>query len=333
MKTNQISSRPVLTGRPDDFESGVPLPSPVSGGHSALSSEGKKKIKELSGPRPGVFLATLSVTWASIFGAMWLAAWANNTAVYIAVILFIGTRQNILALLIHEQTHYLCSRKPWGDVVTNLFAAWPIVVVTIEGYSKTHLSHHAHYFTENDPDFVRKRGKEWTFPMKVRFLFWLFFKDSIGGTFLELLSGKRKAKEGLVKREAVLPVECRIFFYAAIIGASIFFGFWKEILLMWLIPLFVVLPFIVRFSAICEHKYDVASGKIEESTATIILRWWERLLFPRLHFNYHIYHHFYPSISFCNLPKVHALYQKEGLVDERNLFRGYPAYFRYLLDL
>ncbi|MDA0348809.1 MAG: fatty acid desaturase [Verrucomicrobia bacterium] len=124
----------------------------------------------------------------------------------------------------------------------------------------------------------------------------------------------------------------RLFYYTVIVGVSIWFGFWKELLVLWIIPLLIVLPAIVRFSAICEHKYDIASGKIEESTATIIPFWWERLLFPRLHFNYHIYHHYYPGVAFTHLPEVHRIFQKEGLVDESNIFRGYHAYFKHLLE-
>ena len=332
MGVHITTSTQAIVDRPDGFVAGTPLPKTLLGDRRSLSPESQKAIKDLSGPRPGKFLLTLAVTWASIFAAIWMAVWLDNIWFYLLTILFIGTRQNILGLLIHEQTHYLCSRKQWGDVITNLFIAWPIVVVSIEGYSKTHLAHHAYYFSDNDPDFVRKRGKEWTFPMKVRFLFWLFFKDSLGGTFLELISGKRKHKEGLISRPALLPTWLRLFYYAVIVGLSIWLGFWKELLVLWIIPLLIVLPAIVRFSAICEHKYDIASGKIEESTATIIPHWWERLLFPRLHFNYHIYHHYYPGVAFTHLPAVHAIFQQEGLVDEKNIFCGYYAYFKCLLD-
>ena len=174
----QLTTSTLTTvGRPDDFVGRSPLASAVLGDRRSLSPEGQKAIKDLSGPRPGKFILTLAITWATIIGAIWAALWLDTIWFYILTILFVGTRQNILGLLIREQTHYLCSRKRWGDAITNLFIAWPIVVVSIEGYSKTHLAHHAYYFTGNDPDFVRKRGKEWTFPMKVRFLLWLFFKD------------------------------------------------------------------------------------------------------------------------------------------------------------
>jgi fatty acid desaturase len=321
-----------VPGLPEDFQAGEPLPNPMLGGKDALSPEGKKEIKTLSGPRPGRFLFELGLNWAVIGVTMWTATWINNLWFYLFVIYFIGTRQNILGLLIHEQTHYLCSRKRWGDAVTNLFAAWPIVVVSIEGYAKIHLAHHSYYFSENDPDFIRKNGKEWTFPMKVRFLCWLFFKDAIGGTFIALLTGKKEPSNELISRPAVFPMWVRLLYYAVIIGLSVWLGFWELLLLLWVVPLLLVLPVIVRFSAICEHKYNVLGGKLEESTATIILSWWERMLLPRLHFNYHIYHHYYPGIAFSNLPKVHALFEKEGLVNKDNLFGGYLAYFRRLLN-
>ena len=95
----------------------------------------------------------------------------------------------------------------------------------------------------------------------------------------------------------------------------------------------LVLPVIVRFSAICEHKYNVLGGKLEESTATIILSWWERMLLPRLHFNYHIYHHYYPGVAFTNLPNVHALFEKEGLVDKVKPVSRLPFLFSPHVEL
>jgi hypothetical protein len=40
----------------------------------------------------------------------------------------------------------------------------------------------------------------------------------------------------------------------------------------------------------------------------------------------------HPGVSFANLPKVHEIYRKEGLVDESAIFHGQGAYLRYLLS-
>ena len=61
-----------------------------------------------------------------------------------------------------------------------------------------------------------------------------------------------------------------------------------------------------------------------------LLSWWERLLLPNLNFAMHPYHHFFPGVSFSRLPKVHAIFEREGLIDERHVFRGYAAYLRYI---
>ncbi|HBC56332.1 MAG TPA: hypothetical protein DCZ03_04130, partial [Gammaproteobacteria bacterium] len=309
---NLSHSSTSIEGLPNDFVAGSPLPNSLLGGKDDLSLEGRKELKRLTGARPVPFLSTLAVTWLSIVATMAVAAWMDAIWFYLFAIIFIGTRQNILGLLIHEQTHYLCSSHPWADAVTNLFAGWPIIVVSVENYAKVHLAHHSFYFTEKDPDFIRKKGKDWTFPMKPHSLFLLFLKDLMGGTFFHLISSKKIERQNQIRRPQVLPGWLKLFYYASIIALSVWFGIWKLLLLLWVLPLLLVLPVIVRFSAICEHKYDVLSGKIEESTATIILNKWERALLPRLNFNYHIYHHYFPGISFCNLQKVHALFEKEG---------------------
>ncbi len=323
-----------LAGRryPEDFIPGEALPSPMIGGPGALSESARRELKRLSGPRPARFLIELGLVWLTVISAISLAVYADNLLASALAICLVATRQNLLGLLVHEQVHYLCSRRRWADVVTNLFAAWPLIGLTVENYAGIHLAHHSYFFTEKDPDFFRKNGVEWTFPMRVRFLFWLFFRDLIGGSFLAFVSGKRSSRQPSVKRPPPLPAWVRVAYYLGIASASVRLGAWEVILVFWILPLVTVFPAIVRFGAICEHKYNVASGKLEESTAIIIPRWWERLILPNLNFTYHIYHHYHPGVSFSSLPKVHDLYRREALVDESNVFVGYTSYLRQLME-
>ena len=100
-----------VPGLPKDFEAGESLPNPMLGRKEALSGEGKMQLKKFSGPRPGRFLLEPTFNWVVITATMWAATWLNHLLFYLVAIYFIGTRQNVLGLLIHEQTHYLCSRK------------------------------------------------------------------------------------------------------------------------------------------------------------------------------------------------------------------------------
>jgi len=92
----------------------------------------------------------------------------------------------------------------------------------------------------------------------------------------------------------------------------------------------MVLLFIVRLGAVTEHVYNLPGASVNQSSPLIILRWWEKLLLPNLNFTLHSYHHFFPGVAFCNLPKVHAIFEREALVDGKNIFHGYWDYLGYL---
>ena len=101
-------------------------------------------------------------------------------------------------------------------------------------------------------------------------------------------------------------------------------------LVYWLLPIVTITQVMVRWGALCEHKYNLLGASVVDSTPLIILSWWERLLLPNLNFAMHPYHHFFPGVSFSRLPTLHAIYEEEGLVEQRQVFHGYLAYLRYI---
>ena len=130
----------------------------------SVSPEGREEINLLMRQRPGRFLLQLVLTWIAIVAAVVGATYAQNVWVTLIVVAFIATRQNILALLLHEQCHRLAFRSKLGDLFCNFAAVYPLFA-TVEDYRPVHLSHHQNYFTDHDPDYVRKQGEErWTFP-------------------------------------------------------------------------------------------------------------------------------------------------------------------------
>ena len=190
---------------PKGFIKGWPLPACVLGGSKDLSPKAREKIHQLIDPRPQYFIKALVITWATIIGIIYLAIHLNNIWFMILAIFIVATRQNILGLLIHEQSHCLGGKSKGGDVAANLFAGWPLLILSVEGYAKVHLSHHKYYFTKNDPGFLRKNGKEWTFPMKVKYFFWLCVTDFFGINLIKLFKGKNK-DTGLIKENLGFPM-------------------------------------------------------------------------------------------------------------------------------
>jgi fatty acid desaturase len=307
-----------------------PLPPALLGDKSNLSNEARAEIRDLSGARPIAFLLQAATAWAVIIAAILIAVTLKNLWVTLFVIAVIATRFNILALLVHEQVHFLGLRGRYGDLVANLVAAYPLLGITVEDYARVHLSHHKYYFSEEDPDFRRKSGVDWNFPMSTVHLARLFLSDLMGLTFLKLLLGKRLKDSSAFRRPHPTPKWVRPGYYGLIAAALTYSGTWAIFALYWIVPLVTVFPAIVRLGAITEHIYDLPGATVVQSSPLMLPKWWEKLLLPNLNFSLHPYHHYYPGVSFGNLPKVHRIFQEEKLVDERYVFHGYWEYLAYL---
>lgn len=310
---------------------GRPLPSPLLGGKASLSQKAKNEINTLRGNKPKQFLIQAALAWGVIFVAIGISTRAHMALpVYLPAVFIIATRQNLLGLLVHEQAHYLGFRSKAGELLANVLTAYPLLITT-EDYAKVHLSHHTFYFTDKDPDYLRKQGSEWTFPLKPSELTKLFLTDLSGINAWKTLQGKKMKENYIGKRKIATPKWVRMLFYGIMAAVFTLTHTWKLFFCFWFIPLLTIFQIFIRWGALCEHKYNLIHPKIDESTPLIKLRWWERLLFPNLNFTLHIYHHYYPGISFTNLPKVHRIFQREQLVNELNVFRGYGTFLNYVL--
>ena len=318
---------------PDELGQSIhkPLRPAVLADASALSPYARRQIMVLSGARPIRYAAELVFTWASIAAFIAAGVHFDSIIVTLLAIFLIGTRQMSLALLLHEQVHRLGLRSKYADWLINIFAVYPLFVTTVEDYAKVHLSHHKYCFTKDDPDFLRKAGEEWTFPKTAGQLLTIALRDLTAMNLVRLIRGKTAHKTEEFTRRNPSPKWLRIGFFIAAAAALTWLGGWTIFLVYWVIPAMTVTQLLVRWIAVCEHQYNVENGTIHETTPLIQLSWWQRLLMPDLNFGYHCYHHMHPGVSFSNLPKVHAIYQGEGLVDESAIFKGQGAYLRHLL--
>jgi len=312
------------------LESSPSSPFGVLGDRQSLSPAVRSEIMALAGPRPRPFILTALYAWAVIIGVIWWAVAAQSVWVSLFAIVIVATRQNMFALLVHDQAHCLGFPARPGDLIANLLAGYPLLLLTVEGYAQVHLSHHKYFFTEKDPDFLRKSGPEWTFPMSGRRLSKLLLTDILGLNVLRLIKGKKLQGEAF-KRPHPTPKWVRLGFYACLASILTVTHTWGVFLLYWIVPLLTVFQVIVRWGAICEHKYNLLNASIAETSPIIVPRWWEKLLLPNLNFTLHPYHHFFPGVSFSLLPKVHAIFCREGLIDDSRVFHGYAAYLKYII--
>jgi fatty acid desaturase len=309
----------------------TPLPPAVKGDKQILPPAVAAEIGRLNGARPLAFTLQLVGAWAVIVGVVAWATWVDAVWATIVAIIVVATRHNVLGLLVHEQAHLLGYRGKYGDLLVDLFAAYPLLVLTVEGYAQVHLAHHREYFTDKDPDFLRKSGEDWSFPKSPGRTALLFLTDALGINTIKLIRGKTRPADDMVfARRHRIPRWVRPLYFALVAGALTWTGAWGLFLVYWLVPILTVSQLIVRWGAICEHKYNLPGASVPESTPLIVLSWWERLLLPNLNFAMHPYHHFFPGVAFSKLPTIHEIYCREGLVNQANVFAGYGAYLRYI---
>lgn len=313
--TDPASLRPTLLGGPDK-----------------LSREGRAAVIALQGARPLLFWFHVVLNWALIALAIGLATWSANVLVSVVVVLFVATRQMVFGLLLHEQVHRLGSRWKYADWFVNVFVVYPLFVTTVEDYAKVHLSHHKYFFTDKDPDFLRKNGPQWTFPMKLGSLLRIAIRDATSLNTIALIRGKTAPKNAdEFQRRHPTPVWLRILFFISAAALITAFGVWPQFLIYWVLPAVSVTQLLVRWIAVIEHHYGVEGADVHDVTPMIQLKWWQKIVFPDMNFAMHVYHHHHPGVSWSNLPKVHEIYKSEGLVDESAIFRGQGAYLSYLV--
>ena len=307
------------------------LPAAVDVSRDSLPRDLVEKVHALNGSDPKTFTITLVAAWGVIIAAVYFAERVGTWWASLLAIVLIATRMNVLGLLVHDQVHMLGYRGRYGDLVVNLFCAYPLLLLTVPGYARVHLSHHRDYFTDRDPDHLRKSGQEWTFPKRPRELLSIALRDLLGLNLVKLIYGKN-VERGLDKfvRRSVDPAWVRPAFLLAVIAAVAVTGSWRLIALYWLLPMATVMQLIVRWGAVCEHEYNHCGASVADTTPLIELSWWERMLLPNLNFSLHVYHHYFPGVPFSRLPEVHRLFCDAGFVNHAAVFRGYGAYLKYL---
>lgn len=307
------------------------LPAAVMGDKSVLSDEARAEIKQFSGSRALPFTLQLLLAWLIIIGAISWAVWMGSVWATIVAVVIVATRQNILGLLVHEQAHLLGYNFKLGDLLVNLFAAFPLMVLTVEKYAQVHLTHHRYFNLETDPDFIRKSGEQWSVPKSRWDVAKILLVDLTGINTLKLIQGKNVKPDVdtfSARRDKLFWV--RPVYFLVLAGVLTWAHAWGLFVLYWVLPALTVTQAINTWGALCEHKYNLAGASVADSTPLILPRWWEKLLLPDLNFSLHPYHHYFPEVSFSCLPKVHEIYCREEKVNLANTFSSNFEFFKFI---
>jgi fatty acid desaturase len=271
-----------------------------------LSREELKKFTEISTVK-GISLILLdyAVLAALIYGA----ATINHWAVYLLAIPLIANRQHSLLIQMHDAAHGNISKnKKLNDFVGELLTAWPMFI-RMEPYRVTHNLHHSFSNTNKDPDFIEER-----FPQSQEVLKKALLKDLLGLGILDQFKNMKRLKAPCSPKIKAL----RILFYLSLASVITFFGVWKMYLLLWVLPLFTWLKFILHVRSIADHSGpELQLNEHPFNTRTVIPSLFDILFIAPRNCSYHMAHSIYAKVPTYHLKECHEAIMKHEIFQEK----------------
>ena len=287
------------------------------------------RIKDLT--RLSAARSTLAVGQTFAIIAATAAAtqlWPHPLSYALAVIVMAG-QQHALAILAHEAVHYRLYGARWLNEAAGRLCGY-LISVSMLSYRVVHRLHHNHLYEPADPDLPLQAG----YPRGRAYLAKKLVRDALGLTTVKNYAyffgrpGINIADERQISRQALDDTSPRlkdaarrdrtgaIVFQIVLLGAAVAGGWWREYLILWLLPLVTVLQAILRFRALCEHGAPRGTADPMVAARTNLappwLSWW---LFPH-HVNFHIEHHLYPAIPHYRLKSCHEALKAAGLLED-----------------
>ncbi len=236
------------------------------------------------------------------FGA--LPAWVGSLPTLVIVIA-IASRQHALLGLMHEAAHKNLLPGRWNDLVSDVFCAIPLLLVT-KFYRTSHLAHHRNVNSAEDPDWSRKA---WIFPKRSYFSLWLFIVAE---------SARAVVRRFFIFTSTIfLQPKHSLKFFFYLLGLILFWIFvismgigWRSFFLYWVCPMTLILPVLGVVRSVSEHFGLSYKGDLNQSR-DIEAGLLERALFGPNALNFHLSHHLFPSVPRYRLKELHRQLKEE----------------------
>ncbi len=287
---------------------------------------------------------SLALDWGLVAVAMALVAVWPNPLTVVAAICVIGARQLGFAVLMHEAAHGTLFRsRRLNEWVGQWLCAYPIWADLVP-YRRYHLKHHAHNWTQQDPDLdlatkfpvtrASMRRKVWrdlSGQVAWKRVKAILRRDLVGnpaGKTARIrakgLSFGKTTGDGAVGWKNLRGV---VITNAALLGMLSALGH-PLLYLLWVGAWFSSYSLVTRIRSIAEHNMPTDPANDLGNTRTTLASAWERLLIAPNRVNYHLEHHLLMTAPFYRLPRLHRLLRERGVLDGALVARGYPAVLR-----
>ncbi|MBK9186258.1 MAG: fatty acid desaturase family protein [Moraxellaceae bacterium] len=284
----------------------------------------------------------LAKDWGLIVFAFGLSfLWPNPLSFVVSMILLAGAQVG-LSILMHDASHRaLFSNEKINDFVGEYLCALP-TFNSLAGYRAYHMTHHRLAGTKDDPDLHMTQQ----YPVSKASLRRKIVRDLSGLTGIKSLIGLLGMKCGywkytlnglterviytqpqnlanyiqhFIKNNGLVSVAWQIIIWAVLYSLG---NGW--LFLLWVGAYLIPFPLFLRVRQIADHAVveDMLSTNPLLHARSSKANWLEKLLIAPHHEHYHLEHHFLATAPSWNLPKLHAILVKEGVIPPTNQASG-----------
>jgi beta-carotene hydroxylase len=225
-----------------------------------------------------LFAFAIGGTWLSLNGAIPL--WAG-TVINIA---FIYSLYSIVHEAIHSNISSRRKSLRWIDSLAGSIACAPLWLF-FHQHRRQHMAHHAHTNEDSDPDIYARGG----------FLGWLFIRLPVAllNYFNPVHQYRDCLRFGLTRRETAITM-ATFALYAAVVIALIVSGFWRELLVLWLVPWYIGQSVMLTLFTWTPHHDHRETGRYRNTRISM----WPGANLLLLGQNFHLIHHMIPSVPY-----------------------------------
>ncbi|HUP65759.1 MAG TPA: fatty acid desaturase [Thermoanaerobaculia bacterium] len=228
-------------------------------------------------------------------------------------------------VLLHEVVHktVLEEQDPKVNRFLSLLYSIPSGISASQ-FTRWHLDHHAGLGSDvEDPKRHHLSPK-----INARWLKLLYFTPALFFIYFRAARLESSTYEPELQRKIAGERRITILFHLAILGSIWFFAGGAIALRAYIVPVFLVFPIAFALNRLGQH-YDIDPSDPAKWATFVGGSWFWDVVF--LCSNYHLEHHYFPSVPLYNLPRLQKLlipfYEKRGMAPH-----GYGQLFwRYVV--
>ena len=235
----------------------------------------------------------------------------TNPLVWVPLAVLQGFTFFNMTTLLHEVVHssvFDRRRNGWNRALGLVYASTS--GISASQFTRWHLDHHDNLGSwEDDPK------RHWLSPKRnARWFKLLYCTPVLIPLYFRAAASEARSYPRELRRTIMLERLATVAFQVSVAAALYSAGGWGVLARVWAIPYFLVFPVAFTLNRLGQH-YDIdPTHPLKWSTVMAPSRLWD-LLF--VYSNYHAEHHYFPSVPFYNLRKLHLrlrpLYAELGI--------------------